>query len=115
MTKLLEEVVRKVAELPDERQDDAAHVLLTMLENDAAGYRLTDAQLREVELAMADADNAHLPATRRSKMFASPVDVRHTVNVLMASALAERDLANASRMTLAARVAHIPMLPLPLL
>ena len=46
MTKLLEEVVRKVAELPDERQDDAAHVLLTMLENDAAGYRLTDAQLR---------------------------------------------------------------------
>ena len=37
MTKLLEEVVRKVGSFPDERQDDAAHVLLTMLVNDAAG------------------------------------------------------------------------------
>ena len=35
-------------------------------------------------------------------------DVRHTVNVLMASALAERDLANASRVALAARVARHP-------
>ena len=71
MTKLLEEVVRKVAELPDERQDDAAHVLLTMLENDAAGYRLTDAQLREVEFAMADADKG---------TFASDQEVRNVLH-----------------------------------
>lgn len=55
MTKLLTEVMRKVAELPEERQDDAAHVLLALLENDATRYRLTDDQLRFVERADADA------------------------------------------------------------
>ena len=71
MTTLLDEVVRKIAELPDERQDDAAHVLLTMLENDAARYRLTDAQLLEVELAMADADQG---------AFASDPEVRNILH-----------------------------------
>jgi hypothetical protein len=52
MTKLL--VMRKVAELPEDRQDDAARVLLTMLENDASPYRLSDDQLHEVELAIAE-------------------------------------------------------------
>jgi predicted transcriptional regulator len=56
MTKLLTEVLRKVAELPEERQDDAAHVLLAMLENDASPYLLTDDQLQEVERSIADAD-----------------------------------------------------------
>jgi hypothetical protein len=51
MTKLLTEVMRKVAELPEDRQEDAAHVLLAMLENDASPYRLTDDQLRFVERA----------------------------------------------------------------
>ena len=51
MTKLLEEVLRKVGELPEERQDDAAHMLLEMLESDASGYQLTDDQVREVNLA----------------------------------------------------------------
>jgi hypothetical protein len=54
MTKLLVEVMRKVAEMPDERQDDAARVLLSMLENDASTYRLSDEQLHEVELAIAE-------------------------------------------------------------
>jgi hypothetical protein len=60
MTKLLTEVLRKVAELPDERQDDAAHVLLRMLENDASRYRLSDDQLREVELAIAEVDRGEI-------------------------------------------------------
>lgn len=54
MTKLLEDVVRKVAELPDARQDDAAQVLLAMLENDTTNYRLSPAQVAEVELAQQD-------------------------------------------------------------
>lgn len=57
MTKLLSEVLRKVAELPEERQDDAAHILLRLLENDASRYRLSDDQLHEVEQAIAEADN----------------------------------------------------------
>ena len=57
MTKLLTEVLRKVAELPEERQEDAAHILLRLLENDASRYRLSDDQLHEVELAIAEADS----------------------------------------------------------
>ena len=34
MTKLLTKVLRQIEELPDERQDDAAHVLMMMLEHD---------------------------------------------------------------------------------
>jgi hypothetical protein len=56
MTKLLEEVLHHVEQLSEGRQDDAAHVLLAMLENDAASYRLTDEQLAEVELAVAEAN-----------------------------------------------------------
>ena len=61
MTKLLTEVLQKVAELPAGRQDDAARTLLTLLENDARRYRLTDAQVREVELAMVEADSMENP------------------------------------------------------
>jgi len=60
MTKLLAEVLRKVAELPEQRQDDAAHVLLSLLENDEPGYRLSDDQLHEVEQAMREADRGDL-------------------------------------------------------
>jgi len=51
MTKLLTQVVRKIEELPEERQEDAAAVLMTILENDAVGHQLSDEQLQEVELA----------------------------------------------------------------
>lgn len=66
MTNLLMEVMRKVSELPADRQDDAAHVLLTMVENDASPYRLTNEQLYEVELAITDADTGR---------FASDVEI----------------------------------------
>jgi predicted transcriptional regulator len=56
MTKLLSEVMRQITELPEQRQDDAARVLLMMLEQDPEQYRLTDAQLREVDAAIADTD-----------------------------------------------------------
>jgi hypothetical protein len=57
MTTLLTEVLRKVSELPEEGQDDAAHILMRLLENDALRARLSDDQLHEVELAIAEADN----------------------------------------------------------
>lgn len=56
MTKLLTEVMRKVVELSEDRQDDAARVLLLMLEHDPEQYRLSDEQMREVEEASADVD-----------------------------------------------------------
>jgi len=56
MSKLLTEVMRKVVELPEERQDDAARVLMLMLEHDPEQYQLSDEQLRGVEEALADVD-----------------------------------------------------------
>jgi hypothetical protein len=56
MTNLLTEVMRKVVELPEDRQDDAARVLMLMLEHDPEQFRLSDEQLREVEGAIADVD-----------------------------------------------------------
>lgn len=67
MTKLLTEVLQKVAELPAGRQDDAARTLLTLLENDARRARLTDAQVREVELAMQEADRGGFASDREMK------------------------------------------------
>jgi predicted transcriptional regulator len=56
MTKLLAKVMEKIAELPEERQDDAAHLLLAMLANDAIHSELSEEQLREVDEAIADAN-----------------------------------------------------------
>ena len=53
MTKLLSKVMRQIEELPEERQDDAAHVLLMMLEHDPEQYRLSDEQLQQVDEAIA--------------------------------------------------------------
>ena len=49
MTKLLDEAIAKVRELPEIEQDVAAKFLLGFA--DADQYQLTDDQLREVELA----------------------------------------------------------------
>ena len=56
MTKLLTEVIRQIVELPEDRQDDAARVLMLMLEHDPEHYRLSDEQLREADEAIADVD-----------------------------------------------------------
>jgi hypothetical protein len=46
MTKLLTKVLREIEDLPDERQDDVAHVIQAMLNND---YDLTEEQLQELD------------------------------------------------------------------
>lgn len=54
--KLLQKVVQQFADLPADRQDNAARVLLMMLEQDPEKYRLSDTQVREVDAAIADTD-----------------------------------------------------------
>ena len=56
MTKLLTDVLRQIAELPEDRQDDAARVLKLMIEHDPEQHRLSEEQLREVEVAFVDVD-----------------------------------------------------------
>lgn len=47
--KILKEVIERVQGWPEDRQEDAAQVLLEMEQQDASRYRLTDAQAREIE------------------------------------------------------------------
>lgn len=56
ITKALKEVIERVQRWPEERQDDAARMLLAMEAQDTAGYRLTDAQAAEVKRRLADPD-----------------------------------------------------------
>jgi hypothetical protein len=44
----LEQLIERVRHWPKERQEDAAEVLREMERQDTSGYRLTDAQAREV-------------------------------------------------------------------
>jgi hypothetical protein len=49
MTKLLEDVIDRVRTWPEDRQDEAAEVLLDLEAQRSSGYRLTAEQLREVQ------------------------------------------------------------------
>jgi hypothetical protein len=51
MTKLLEEAIATVRELPDQEQEVAAKFLLGFANPEAHQYQLTDDQVVEVELA----------------------------------------------------------------
>jgi hypothetical protein len=51
MTKLLEQAIATVKELPESQQDIAARFLLAFANPEANRYQLDDGQLAEVELA----------------------------------------------------------------
>ncbi|HZQ13268.1 MAG TPA: hypothetical protein VFB31_10720 [Pseudolabrys sp.] len=48
MTKLLQEVIERVRKWPEDRQDDAARLLLDLEAQQNNAYRLTSAQIEEV-------------------------------------------------------------------
>ena len=50
----LEELMERVRHWPNERQQDAAEVLLEMERQDASGYQLTDAQAQEIARIQAE-------------------------------------------------------------
>lgn len=49
MTKRLRDVIERVRQWPDERQDQAADLLLDLEAQQTSRYRLTPEQVREVE------------------------------------------------------------------
>ena len=55
MTKLLEQGIRAVQELPAERQDMAGELLLTLAASESQ-YGLTREQIEDVKLAIEEAD-----------------------------------------------------------
>jgi hypothetical protein len=52
MTKLLSKVLRQIKELPEDRQDDVAHVIQTMLDNGEV-YQLSDEERRLIDEGLA--------------------------------------------------------------
>ncbi len=55
MTKLLEKAIEQARQLPADRQDEAAEILLSVVEQDASDApRLTEAQVAEVRRRQAD-------------------------------------------------------------
>ncbi|HEY4919047.1 MAG TPA: hypothetical protein VII40_02985 [Xanthobacteraceae bacterium] len=59
MTKLLEQGIRAVQELPAERQDMAGELLLTLAASESP-YGLTREQIEDVKLAIEEADRGEL-------------------------------------------------------
>lgn len=48
MTKLLQDAIDLIRELPNDRQDQLARALIEVAEHDQDGYHLTDEQVEEV-------------------------------------------------------------------
>ena len=55
MTERLEEAIARVRKLPPDRQDEAAALLLSVVEEDADAPRLTPQQVAEVERRLGEA------------------------------------------------------------
>ncbi len=70
MRKKLREVIRRVETWPEERQENAAKVLLEMEAQANSPYRLTEVQAAEVERRLADPDPRFLPLKEVRARFA---------------------------------------------
>ena len=62
MTKLLEEALARVQELPEEEQDRAAEVLLALVQRERR-YTLTADQIEGVRMAVESADRSEFAST----------------------------------------------------
>jgi hypothetical protein len=60
-SKILKEVFERVETWPEERQNDAAKVLIEMEQQDAHSIGLTDAQAKEIERRLAKDSREFLP------------------------------------------------------
>ncbi len=60
MTKLLEDAIEKVKELPKERQDELARMLIDVAASDLSPYQMTDAEASLLEERIAAADRGEI-------------------------------------------------------
>lgn len=56
MSKMFDRAVEEIRKLPEHRQDDAAKLLLAIVGQDTAGYRLTPEQIEGVKKGLAEAE-----------------------------------------------------------
>jgi hypothetical protein len=67
MTKLLDDAVAKVRALPEADQDIAAEFLLSFADEGAQRFQLSPEQVREVELAKAEARQGRFASNEKMK------------------------------------------------
>ena len=70
VSKVLKEILERVETWPEDRQEDAARVLIEMEEQDAIGYSLTDEQVAEVERRRANPNRKFLTIDEVRERFA---------------------------------------------
>ncbi len=58
--KLLEQAILEVRKLPDERQNEAAEVLLSLVAQDPGSIHLSDEQVAELRRRLADPDDSRV-------------------------------------------------------
>jgi hypothetical protein len=71
VSRMLKEVLERVESWPEERQQDAAHVLIEMEHQDAGSISLSDAQVAEVERRRAKPDRKFVTLEEARKQFSS--------------------------------------------
>jgi hypothetical protein len=54
MTRTLDQAMRRVKSLSQERQDDLGEIILTLVEQDTSEFELSDAQVQEVKRRLAN-------------------------------------------------------------
>lgn len=69
-SKILEEVLQRVESWPEDRQEDAANLLIEMEQQDGYSIGLTDSQLREVERRLAKPNKTFVTLAEARKQFA---------------------------------------------
>jgi hypothetical protein len=67
----VKDILDRVLTWPTERQEDVAHVVELMEEQDKSGLRLTDAQAAEVRRRLVDPSRKTIPAEQVFKRFRS--------------------------------------------
>jgi len=67
----VKDILDRVLTWPAERQEDVAHVVELMEEQDKSGLRLSDEQAAEVRRRLADGNRKTIPANQVFKRFRS--------------------------------------------
>lgn len=74
MTKLLDQAIAKVRGLPADRQDEAAALLMTLVDQDPAAVQLDAAQVAEIEARLAEPEPRHIAHEAVRAVFRKPTE-----------------------------------------
>ncbi len=74
MTVLLEKAIARLRKLPSDRQDEAAELLMSMVEQDPAAIQLSASQIAEIEGRLGDASPSYASHAEVRSFFQKPAE-----------------------------------------